>query len=441
MAAEAPAHHVVRGLTMRTQAPAEGGLRMVAALLVGVALTMAGSGPLTTLVSLRLEAMGTARIAIGAVMAAYFGGLTLGSLFAYKLVLGAGHIRAFAAFASMTSAVALAYPLVMHPLSWAVLRLVEGFCMAGIFICVESWLNDRASPATRGKILALYMMCLYLAQAAGQFLLGLDEGPGQPRVFMFISILMSLAILPVALTRQAPPTLPDVASFSPRRLYEASPLGVVGTVASGLVLGAVYSLGPVFARRFAGLEASGAALFMSALIFGGVLLQWPLGRLSDAFDRRRVIIGTMAALAAAAAALPFLAREGQGALFAAAVLFGGFAFALYPLCVGHTNDHLAPRDRVAASGGLVLAYSVGATVGPLAGSGAMSAMGAAGLFAYAAGVALLGLLFGLWRMRARAPVPAERQGPFQPAPGTTPIAAPLDPRGTQDLPHGAAKVV
>ncbi|EHM02716.1 transporter, major facilitator family protein [Acetobacteraceae bacterium AT-5844] len=406
----------------------KGGTGQVAALLASVALLMAGSGPLTTLISLRLEALGTASPAIGAIMAAYFAGLTLGSLLAYRIVLRAGHIRAFTAFASVASAAALAYPLAAHSTLWAALRLAEGFCMAGIFICVESWLNERAGPKTRGKILAMYMVCLYLGQAAGQLLLGLDEGPGQPRVFMLVSILMSLAILPVALTRQAPPALPDVASFSVRRLYTASPLGMMGTVASGLVLGAVYSLGPVFARGAAGLDTGGAAQFMSVLILGGVLLQWPLGRLSDTFDRRRVIIGTLAALAAAAAMVPFLAAGGLWSLFVATALFGGFAFALYPLCVGHMNDHMERRDRVAASGGLVLAYSVGATAGPLLASVAMSELGGGGLFAFVTSIAVATLIFGLWRMLARAPVPSERQGPFQALPSTTPTAAPLDPR-------------
>jgi MFS family permease len=297
---------------------------------------------------------------------------------------------------------------------------------------VESWLNNQAGPATRGKVLALYMICLYLGQAAGQLLLGFDTGPDEHRVFMLVSILMSLAILPVVLTRQAPPALPDVASFAVRRLYAASPLGMVGTVASGLVLGSVYSLGPVFARGAAGLEAGGAAMFMSVLILGGVVLQWPLGRLSDTFDRRRVIIGILAALAAAAGAVPLLAREGWWVLLAATALFGGFAFALYPLCVAHTNDHLARQERVAASGGLVLSYSAGATVGPLAASSAMSSFGDAGLFIFVASVAVAALIFGLWRMLAREPVPAERQGPFHMLPRTTPVAAPLDPRTTPD---------
>jgi MFS family permease len=395
--------------------------------MAGVFLAMAGSGPLTTLISLRLESAEIAQLAIGAVMAANFAGLTLGSLLAYRVVLRVGHIRAFAAFASVLSASALLYPLVAHPLPWAALRLAEGFCMAGVFICVESWLNDRADLATRGKILAVYMMCLYLGQAAGQFLLGLDDGPGGSRVFILVSVLLSLAVLPVALTRMTPPPLPEVVALSARALYTASPLGVVGTVASGLILGSVYALGPVFARQAGGLDAAGAALFMSVLILGGVSLQWPLGRLSDTFDRRRVIVGTLGALTAAGLAVPLATAQGETTMLAAAALFGGFAFALYPLCVAHTNDHLAREERIAASGGLVLAYSLGATAGPLAGSAAMSFLDAAGLFAFAVCVGAAGFAFGLWRMRARGPVPAERQGRFQPLPRTTPAATPLTP--------------
>ncbi|MFC7543307.1 MFS transporter [Siccirubricoccus deserti] len=285
-------------------------LRPIAALLVGVFVTMAGSGSLGTAVSLRLEAAELPRPVIGFVMSAYFAGLTLGSLLAYRVVLRVGHIRAFTAFASVVSAVTLLYPLLPPPLAWVPLRLAEGFCMAGIFICVESWLNDHAGPASRGRILAAYMICLYLGQASGQVLLALDWSNDGMRVFLLVSVLISVAVLPVALTRMPPPALPEVASFPARRLWVASPLGVVGTVASGLVLGSVYALGPVFARDAAGFEAQGAALFMGVLITGGVLLQWPLGRLSDAFDRRRVIVATLALLVVAALLVASAAEGG-----------------------------------------------------------------------------------------------------------------------------------
>jgi MFS family permease len=411
----------------------EAGLRPVAALLVGIFLANAGSGPLSSLLGLRLAEAAMARPLIGAVMASFFAGLTLGSLFAYRVVLQAGHIRAFAVFASVVSAVALAYPFAAHPLAWAMLRLAEGFCMAGIFICVESWLNARATPGTRGKLLAAYMVCLYLGQAAGQFLLHLEAADAEAargnQAFAAASILLSLAVVPVALTRLGPPVLPDVAAFSPRRLYAASPLGVVGTVASGLVLGALQSLAPVFARGI-GLGIGEVALFMSTLLCGGVALQWPLGWLSDAFDRRRVILLVLAGLVLTALAMPWAARPGGPVLLAAAALFGGFAFALYPLCVAHTNDHLAREERIAASGGLVLAYSAGAIAGPLGASTAMSGLGPVGLFAFAGAVAAAGLGFGLWRLAVRGPVPAEQQGPFQPLTRTTPAAAPLDPRAS-----------
>jgi MFS family permease len=245
---------------------------------------------------------------------------------------------------------------------------------------------------------------------------------------LLVSVLISLAVLPVVLTRMPPPALPKIASFPARRLWAASPLGVAGTVASGLVLGSVSALGPVFARVAGGFEAGGAALFMSVLITGGVLLQWPLGRMSDAFDRRRVIVATLALLALTAFLVASAAERGGAALLGTAAAFGGVAFALYPLCAAHTNDHLARDERVAASGGLVLAYSAGATVGPLFASAAMVALGGRGLFLFAASVGLLGLAFAAWRLFARAPVPEERQGAFQPLPGTTPTAAPLDPR-------------
>ena len=401
-------------------------LRSVLVLLVGIFLLMAGSGPLTTLLGVRLEATAAPTAAIGAVMAANFAGLTLGSLFAYRVILRAGHIRAFTAFASVLSATALVYPIHLDFFLWGTLRLIEGFCMAGVYVCIESWLNDCATSETRGKILALYMSSLYFGQASGQLLLTAEDRSGF-LLFVLISILLSVALVPVALTRTAPPPLPDVVSLRMARLYRASPLGIVGTAAAGLILGSLYSLGPVFAGGI-GLGLSETAGFMSAAIFGGVLLQWPLGRLSDLLDRRQVIVGAFAASILTSLGVIGAAPLHGAATLAAAALFGGTVFALYPLCVAHTNDHLDRSERIAASGGLVLVYSAGATAGPLIASALMTAAGPNGLFAYVAAVAALGAGFGLWRMRVRPPVPSERQEAYKALPQTTPVAAPLDPR-------------
>jgi MFS family permease len=401
-------------------------LRPVLVLLSAIFLLMAGSGPLNTMIGVRLEAAGASPPVIGAAMAAYFGGLTLGSLFAYRLVTACGHIRAFAAFASALSAVSLIYALHLNPLLWGALRLSEGFCMAGLFICVESWLNDTTSSEARGKVLAFYMICLYSGQAAGQFFLNLPDPTGF-LLFVLVSILISVAAIPVAVTRVTPPFLPNVTGLSFRHLYRTSPLGLVGTVASGLVLGSFYSLGPAFASGI-GLPLAQTGLFMSAAIFGGVLLQLPVGRLSDAFDRRLVIVSVLAAMLLVSLGAAAVAGTSGGALYLAAALFGGSSFALYPLCVAHMNDHLEPRERVSASGGLILAYSGGATLGPLMAAGVVSVMGGAGLFAFTAAVAALSLAFGLWRIRARPSPPPEKQGLYQMLPRTTPVAAPLDPR-------------
>jgi MFS family permease len=196
-----------------------------------------------------------------------------------------------------------------------------------------------------------------------------------------------------------------------------------------MMIGAFYALGAVYVRRL-GMGVSDVALFMSAVILGGVALQWPLGRLSDIFDRRRVIVGCFAAAFIFAAALAAFG-ETRFVLITLGAAFGGVAFVLYPLCVAHTNDHLTSEERIGASGGLVLAYSVGAALGPLAGAAAMDAAGAVGLFGFIALSAAGATLFAAWREWRGAAVPSVRQQPFQTLPLTTPMSAALDPHATE----------
>ncbi len=394
-------------------------LANVRTFLLAIFMIMAGSGFLSTLIAVRLEQSGTSALIIGVVATAYFAGLTVGALRATKIIADVGHIRAFTVFVSVFSASSLAYAIDDSIAVWIVLRFIDGLMISGIYICLESWLNERADQTSRSSILASYMIALYSGQAAGQFLL--NAGKNTPALpFMFSAILLSLAVLPVVLTHVAQPAIEGLKPLSIKRLYAISPLGVAGVTATGMMLGAFYAMGPIFSQRL-GMGLSSVALFTSCVIAGGVLLQWPLGVLSDRFDRRRVIIATFFGATIICAVIAKFASTGLH-IFVLGAIFGGLTFALYPLCVAHSNDHIDSSERVGASGGLVLAYSVGAVAGPMLGAIGIARGGPAGLFIAIGVVALLATLFGSWRMFANNPVPSEDQGKWQTLPRTTPMA-------------------
>jgi MFS family permease len=406
----------------------------VRTLLVAIFMLMAGSGFLSTLISIQLDARGVTSLLIGLVATSYFLGLTLGSLHVSKLIARVGHIRAFAAFVSLFSASTLTYALYQDVALWTGLRFIDGFCMAGVFVCLESWLNERADSETRGTVLAGYMIALYAGQAIGQFLLNLaHERPLMP--FAIASIVLSLAVIPIAVTRIVGPTLEWRARLTVQRLYDVSPLGIVGAAVTGLMIGAFYAMGAVYIRRL-GMDLSDTAAFMSAVILGGVVLQWPIGRLSDRYDRRRVIAGTFAATIVVCICIALFGAPGKFFLLLASI-FGGLTFALYPLCVAHTNDHLNGDERVGASGGLVMAYSLGAAIGPVMGAAAMALFGPAGLYIFLALVALGAFIFAVWRQWTSLPVPNAEQQPYQILPRTTPQYAALDPNAPEETPDAA----
>jgi MFS family permease len=396
-------------------------IQPIVPLLLAVFLMMGGTGALTTIVSVRLDAAGASPILLGALTAAYYLGVTVGSTQAFRLVGQVGHIRAFSASATVLVAATLGHTLGADPAAWIALRLVEGCCMAGLFVCIESWLNQSATSATRGQILALYMIALYGAQGVGQYLMVIDDPHGFKQ-FVIVSILVSLALVPVALSRKAPPLLQKLESIRIGHLYRASPLGFSGTVISGLVVGAFYGLGPVYVRHL-GYDLGQSATFISAAIIGGMLLQWPFGKLSDLIDRRLVLVGLFAALAVISIGMTMLPESGFGPLLAGISLFGGIIFAIYPICVSHTNDFLTPAEMVPASGGMVLGFSIGAIAGPFLASLVMAVFEQDGLFLFSALVAGLALVFALWRMTVRPPVPLDRRLPFLPQ---APIPGPLD---------------
>jgi MFS family permease len=394
-------------------------------LLLGIASLLVGMGALGTLLGVRAGIEQFGPPVTGVVMAAYFLGFIVGNYLCPPLIHRVGHIRAYAAMAAIVTAVALSHALVVHPLAWFVLRVVNGACMMGLYMVVESWLNAITPNERRGQVFAVYMATTLLAMAAGQYLILVGEITSM-MPFALAAIFLSLGLVPVALTRIGQPVPMEVPRLFLRTLFAAAPLGAVGALFAGLATGAFWGMGPLFAHRI-GLPPTGVALFMSAAILGGALLQWPIGRLSDNSDRRRVLaVVCLGAVVAALATYGFILAI-PDVLYISAFIYGGFAFTVYSLSVAHTNDHLGKDQALEATRSLLLLHGIGAVIGPALAGVLMEWLGAGSLLLYFAVVlALLGL-YAVFRMRSRLPIiPAE---PFKPMTGeTSRVVLEMDPR-------------
>jgi MFS family permease len=401
----------------------------VAGLLAGVGILLLGNGLQNILLPTRAALEGISTAVIGLVMAPYFVGFVAGCVLVPRLVRRVGHIRAFAILAAVASSAALAYALAVEPVFWAALRVASGFAFSGLYTVIESWLNEKAANRNRGRILSVYRMVDLASTTGGQLLLNLDDPMGFP-LFCAVSILICLALVPVALTTASSPQPIGRVQLRLVRLYRQSPLGVVGCFAVGLVNGAFWSLAPVFAQR-TGLSAGETTYFMSAVIVGGAALQLPLGRLSDFTDRRLVLTATAAGAAGASLTVFAAAGAGLGLLLAAAFVFGGMAFPLYSLAIALANDRVERADFVEAASGLLLVYGIGAIIGPVAASQLMAAFGPPMLFAYAAAIYVAATGFGVWRMARMDRVPGALQEAFVAVPRSTPAVFELDPRAAR----------
>jgi MFS family permease len=402
------------------------------ALFLGIGLLMLGNGLQGTLLGVRAEVERFPTGATGLVMSSYYLGFLGGSLLVPRALARVGHIRVFAALTSLASSVVLLHALFVHPASWMVMRLVSGTCMAGLFVVAESWLNDRATNTTRGALLSIYMVVQMGAMGAGQFLLTAGE-PASFELFVLVSVLVSLAAVPIALSVKPGPRFHELAHVSVAKVFRAAPLGIVGTVGVGLSHGAIFGMGAVYARSL-GLSIPQISVFMAATIFGGVVLQAPIGHVSDRTDRRRVIVLVGLAAAGLAVVGAQAAAPGVGLLVLMAAL-GGMTIPLYSLCIAHANDYLAPSEMVAASGSLILANGVGAVLGPFGASMAMSLLGPGGFFWTLAAVHALVACYALYRITRRAPAGDDTRSEWAPlAPRSSPVVAALteDPDPVED---------
>jgi MFS family permease len=372
---------------------------------------MLGAGLQSTLLGLRATAEGFPPPVTGIIMSGYYVGYLAGTAAAPRLLRQIGHIRVFAALAAIASATILVQAAFVEPIVWVVMRLTSGVCFAGIYVVAESWLNDRASPAHRGRLLSVYMLVLYVGLGLAQFLIILAN-PNTTTPFMLVSVLISLSMVPIVVSAQQAPELLVPRRVRYRDLYRNSPLGVVAVSVSGMISAIVFSMGPVYGR-LSGLGNGGIATFMAVSILAAVLTQYPVGRLSDHMDRRTVIAAacTIATLVAASIAA-FGTTMPHGVFLLLAALFSGSALTLYSLAVSHVNDKLEPAQMVAASSALLRLNGAAAAIGPVLAGSLISGFGPSAYFAMLATLTGTLTIYDLWRKTRRKPVPAEQKGPF-----------------------------
>ena len=398
-------------------------LRGTWALFLGIAILMLGHGLQGTLLGLRANIERFPDAITGMVMSGYYVGLLIGSLRVPVLVARVGHVRVFAALLSLGSTAILFQAVFVEPVAWFLMRLLTGYCFAGAFIVAESWLNGSASNDSRGQILSLYMVVQLGGMAAGQFLLNLADPRGFD-LFILVSVLISVAAVPMLLTAVAAPAIGSRGGIGIAALYRLSPLGVAGIVGVGVGTSGLFSMGPVYSSQ-EGLSVAAISTFMAAMIMGGVVFQMPVGRFSDRHDRRRVIAAV--ALLTALVLLPpaLLPQLPNYMLYPGFFLVGGLSLPLYALCVAHTNDFLNSEQMVGASSALVLAFGIGAAAGPTATALSMQAIGPVGFPIFLALVHLLLGLFAIWRMTRRSSVPAGDRGAYISLPTPSPVVIPM----------------
>jgi len=408
------------------------------ALFTGIGIMMIAHGLQGNLMGIRSVIENFNFIATGTMMSGYYVGYFFGSRITPKLVLRVGHIRVFAAFASMASLSILIISAYVNPIVWTFARFITGMSVVSCFIVAESWLNDRANNRTRGKLLSLYMFITYMGLAIGMLLLNFDS-PENYKPFILVSILLSIALVPILLTKRKAPKFKKISTMKLKDLYKTSPLGVVSSFCTGIIHSVIFTLTAVYAAtmNFSIFEIS---LLLFLITIAGALSQWPIGYLSDLYDRRNIIIITTITSAIFCALifiasvdalqLMYLATEwGTSKLmfFIFITIYAGASLSLYPLNLAHTNDFVPKEKFVAAGGGLQLIFGLGAIGGPIACSIFMNKFGPNSFFIFLLIFHVMIGLFGIYRITRRV-TKDNPDSTFTPLPkNITPLGMELDP--------------
>ncbi len=399
-------------------------IRSIISPIVSLVMLVIGGGLFMTFISIRLKIDGYGPEIIGYVTSSFFGGLVLGSLRTHKLIERIGHIRSFAAFGALLIATIMLQWIYFNPWAWIALRFFHGYFTAGLYITIESWLLVKSTLQTRGRVMSIHMIAFYAGLSAGQFLLDIADPRGfYP--FAYTILLASLALVPVCITRVTAPQMNKKSYLNLFHLIKIAPIGVIGCASSGMILGSVYGLNPVFAQTI-GISISGVAKLMGITIFSGFLLQWPIGHLSDHMDRRKVIFVINCMVSILSLCIVWSSYQSLSLLLIASSIFGGFMFTLYPLSISHTIDLIDGDDMISATGALYVAYGIGAIIGPIIAAYSMDWFGVNSLFYFYSLIAFCTALFTAWRIFKKAPVPEEEKTSYSDTPKITPVGQQLN---------------
>ncbi|MGI9483997.1 MAG: MFS transporter [Hyphomicrobiales bacterium] len=370
-------------------------LRSLVPLLAAAAILLAGNGLIGTAIALRASEEGFQPVTVGLLGAAYFGGFVVSCFYAAKLIGAVGHIRVFAALSAISAASVLCLILVIDPVAWTISRFVMGFCFAGLFMVVESWINASVQNEDRGRVLSIYRIVDLGAVVSTQFLLPVFGTSGY-ELFVVIAMMLCLSMVPISLSDRSRPKPPEQVKMDLAAVWAISPLACIGSFTIGLTNSAFRLVGPLYAHDM-GLNVTEVAIFMAAGIAGGAALQYPMGYLSDRLDRRLVLLIVTIGAALAGLFLSNVAGENPTLIYAGIFAFGAFALPLFSLSAAHANDRAKRSQYVLVSAGMMLFFAIGASIGPLIASWVIERFGASAFFTYTSIVHASLIIPLIWR--------------------------------------------
>lgn len=399
-------------------------IKSVLAPILSLAILVMGNALFVTYTSLRLKLDGINTETIGYIISLYFVGMMLGSYFSHKIIEKLGHIKTYAFFTSIFCVISMLQALLLNVWMWGITRFLCGILIGSLFITIESWLLAKSTPQTKGKILSIYMITFYAAQGSGQFLLNIAD-PLSMTPFAIIVILSAISIIPISVTKTPPPALEEKSTLNFIKLFKICPLGIITSVFSGTILGAIYGLLPIYAKDI-GLSTHQLTFAVSITILGGFILQWPIGHLSDKGDRRKIIMLVGFASAITTIVITFINGFSPLFLYIFLAIFGGFSFTIYPLSISYTSDKVESKDLIAATSGAGFSYGIGSIIGPILASYSMYFLEAKGLFVY---LTVFGLFLGIIsyiKIKQTPHLRIKEKAKYTNIPSTTPLAIQLD---------------